>query len=151
MQHYGYRYDYRSRSIGPDAYLGPLPEWAAELAGRLAADTPVERAPDQVIVNEYLPGQGISAHLDCVPCFGDVVLSISLGSACVMAFAEPTTGTSVRVLVEPGALMVMSGDARYAWRHSIAARKSDLIAGRRFQRGRRVSLTFRTVLVGERA
>jgi len=94
VQHYGYRYDYRSRSVGREAYLGPLPGWAAELADRLAEDTPVERAPDQLIVNEYLPGRGISAHVDCVPCFGDVVLSISLGSACVMTFTEPATGAS---------------------------------------------------------
>lgn len=146
VQHHGYRYDYRSRSVGPDAYLGPLPGWAAKLAERLAVDTPVERAPDQLIVNEYLPGQGISAHVDCVPCFGNVVLSISLGSACVMTFAEPATGASVQVLVEPGALMVISGDARYVWRHSIAARRSDVVDGRRIERDRRVSLTFRTVL-----
>ena len=149
VQHYGYRYDYRSRSVGRDAYLGPLPGWAAELAERLAADTPVERVPDQLIINEYLPGQGISAHVDCVPCFGDAVLSISLGSACVMTFADPATEASAQVLVEPGALMVMSGDARYVWRHSIAPRKSDVIDGRRVRRDRRVSLTFRTVLVDE--
>jgi len=150
VQHYGYRYDYRSRSTGRDAYLGPLPGWASELAGRLAADTPVETTPDQLIANEYLPGQGISAHVDCVPCFGNVVLSISLGSKCVMTFDEPSTGASVDVLVEPGALMVMTGDARYVWRHSIAARKSDVVDGRRIERGRRVSLTFRTVLLDER-
>jgi alkylated DNA repair dioxygenase AlkB len=150
VQHYGYRYDYRSRSAGRDAYLGPLPDWAAELARRLAADTPVERTPDQLIVNEYLPGQGISAHVDCVPCFGSVVLSISLGSMCVMTFNEPVTGASVDVLVEPGTLMVMSGAARYMWRHSIAGRRADVIDGRRIERGRRVSLTFRTVLLDER-
>jgi alkylated DNA repair dioxygenase AlkB len=151
VQHYGYRYDYRSRSAGRDAYLGPLPGWAADLAGRLTADTPVERTPDQVIVNEYLPGQGISAHVDCVPCFGNVVLSISLGSMCVMTFSEPETGSSIDVLVEPGALMVMSGDARYVWRHSIAARRSDVVGDRRVERDRRVSLTFRTVLLDDRA
>jgi alkylated DNA repair dioxygenase AlkB len=146
VQHYGYRYDYRARAVGRRDYLGPLPGWAEELAGQLAADTPVDRLPDQLIVNEYLAGQGISAHVDCVPCFGDVVLSISLGSACVMRFAELTTDVSVQVLVEPGALMVMTGEARYAWRHSIAARRSDVVDGRRIERDRRVSLTFRTVL-----
>ena len=147
MQHYGYRYDYRSRTVGRDSYLGPLPGWAAQLAARLVDDTPVEREPDQLIINEYLPGQGISAHVDCVPCFGDVVLSISLGSSCVMTFTDPTTGTGVPVLLEPGTLVVMSGDARYRWRHSIAARKADVVDGRRIERGRRVSLTFRTVVV----
>lgn len=146
VQHYGYLYNYRSRSITPQSYLGPLPDWAAKLAERLLMDTPVASTPDQLIVNEYLPGQGISPHVDCVPCFGDVVLSVSLGSTCVMAFDEPKSKQSIQVLVEPGSLMVMTGDARYAWRHSIAARKSDIVEGRRMERGRRVSLTFRTVL-----
>lgn len=146
VQHYGYRYDYRRRSVGPDSYLGPLPRWAQEIAERLVDDTPIERTPDQLIVNEYMPGQGISAHIDCVPCFGPVVLSISLGSACVMTFAEPATGESVHVLVEPGVLLVMSGDARYRWRHSIAPRSSDVLGGRRIERQRRVSLTFRCVV-----
>jgi len=42
--------------------------------------------------------------------------------------------------------MVMGGDARYLWRHSIAARRSDVVDGRGIERDRRVSLTFRTVL-----
>jgi hypothetical protein len=33
------------------------------------------------------------------------------------------------------------------WQHGIPARKSDLHNGRRVQRGRRVSLTFRTVVL----
>ena len=46
VQHYGYRYDYRSLgTAGREAYLGPLPGWAAELAARLVEDTPVEREP----------------------------------------------------------------------------------------------------------
>jgi alkylated DNA repair dioxygenase AlkB len=145
VQHYGYRYNYRSRRAGAQTNLGPMPGWATELADALARDTPIARTPDQLIVNEYLPGQGISAHVDCVPCFGDVILSISLGSACVIAFAHPDQGTLVHVPVEQGTLMIMTGDARYVWQHSIAARKTDIIWGQRVQRQRRVSLTFRTV------
>ncbi|MFI7742533.1 alpha-ketoglutarate-dependent dioxygenase AlkB [Kocuria rhizosphaericola] len=146
VQHYGYRYDYRSRAVTPESWLGPLPEWATELADRLAIDTSVARTPDQLIVNEYLPGQGIAAHTDCVPCFGDVVLSISLGSVCTMVFDQPASGRTAQMLLEPGALLVLSGDARYGWRHAIPARKSDIVDGRRVKRDRRVSLTFRTVI-----
>lgn len=35
VQHYGWKYDYRSRSIQPSSYLGPLPEWADNLASCL--------------------------------------------------------------------------------------------------------------------
>lgn len=104
------------------------------------------READQVIVNEYQPGQGISAHVDCVPCFGPVVAAISLGSACVMDFTHPTDGKKAAVHLAPGSLCVMTGPARYDWRHSIAARKSDPGAGARIPRSRRVSVTFRTVL-----
>lgn len=151
VQHFGYRYDYRSRAVQRDAYLGPLPYWAAEIAEKLARDTPLKRLPDQLIVNEYLPGQGISPHVDCIPCFGDVVVSISLGSSCAINFSEPKTGADADLYVPAGSLVVMSRDARYVWRHSIAPRKSDLVDGRRVRRGRRISLTFRTVILDERS
>src|SRR5690348_17201461 len=81
VQHYGHRYDYGSRSVatGTDtASAPPLPAWATSLAARLTGFMP--EAPTQAIVNEYEPGQGISAHVDCVPCFGPVVAAVSLGS-----------------------------------------------------------------------
>jgi hypothetical protein len=40
-------------------------------------------------------------------------------------------------------LLVLAGDARYRWRHAIPARRSDPDRG---PRGRRLSLTFRTVV-----
>src|SRR3984957_8956674 len=82
VQHYGYRYDYKARKVDPSMYLGPLPNWAQPLAARLVAKGYMT-APDQLIVNEYEPGQGIAPHVDCVPCFGPVVCSITLGSQCV--------------------------------------------------------------------
>src|SRR3954470_3498496 len=62
-QHYGYRYDYTARTVDPSMYLGPLPAWARPLASRLVADGHLAAAPDQLIVNEYEPGQGINAHV----------------------------------------------------------------------------------------
>ncbi|MEV2279114.1 alpha-ketoglutarate-dependent dioxygenase AlkB [Nocardiopsis sp. NPDC049922] len=126
--------------------MPPLPVWARELAARLAGEEFTDREADQVIVNEYLPGQGISAHVDCVPCFGPVVAAVSLGSACLMDFIDPDDGTKLAVPLAPGSLLVMTGPARYTWRHAIAARKSDPGPAGRVPRGRRVSVTFRTVL-----
>lgn len=147
VQHYGYRYDYRARNVTPDAYLGPLPQWASDLAGRLAGNGWFERAPDQLIVNEYLPGQGISAHVDCVPCFGDTIASISLLSTCEMVFENHSIGDRRTALLEPRSALLLNGPARLAWTHAIPARKSDLVNGQRVPRSRRVSLTFRTVEV----
>lgn len=78
VQHYGYRYDYKARKVDPTMHLGPLPAWAQPLANRLVADGHLVADPDQLIVNEYEPGQGIAAHVDCVPCFGPVVVSPTL-------------------------------------------------------------------------
>ena len=148
VQHYGYRYEYRSRSVDPTMYLGPLPEWADRLLGRFYQEKLVDEAPDQVIVNEYEPGQGIAAHVDCVPCFGGTIVSLSLGSPCVMVFTRKNPAGKVSVLVEPGSLLVMQGEARYEWRHAIPARRSDVFDGKTYGRGRRVSLTFRSVIKG---
>jgi len=147
VQHYGYRYDYKSRAIHAEMRLGPLPEWAMQLASRLRAEGIVPAVPDQVIVNEYLPGQGIASHIDCQPCFGESILSLSLGSPCVMVFSRPELGQQVPILLEPRSLVVMQGDSRHLWKHAIPSRKSDTYAGRVIQRGRRVSITLRNVIL----
>ena len=146
VQHYGYRYDYKRRMAPRSMFLGPLPVWVVTLIERLVHDGWAPLPPDQLISNEYMPGQGIASHIDCVPCFGDPILAISLGSPCVMLFGHPRTGVQVPVLIEPGSLYVMQGEGRYQWKHGIMARKSDVYSGRRIQRGRRISLTFRTVI-----
>lgn len=147
VQHYGWRYDYRERRVTNDMRLGPLPDWlttAVEAVGELME---FDRRPDQVIVNEYLPGQGISAHVDCEPCFGPAVASLSLGGRTEMVFRHRMSGERRSLMLEPLMLLILSGEARYDWTHEIPARKSDVIDGTRQPRSRRVSLTFRTVTV----
>lgn len=146
VQHFGYRYDYRARAVTGDAYLGPLPDWLAGVCLRLAGEGYFERLPDQVIANEYLPGQGISAHVDCVPCFADRIASLSLLSACEMVFRHAASGERCSLMLEPGSLLVMEGAARYDWTHEIPARSADSVDGTKRPRGRRVSLTFRNVI-----
>lgn len=147
VQHYGYKYDYKSRRIDQTMRIGPLPEWALPVADDLVKRGLMPELPDQLIVNEYEPGQGIAAHVDCVPCFTDTIASLSLGSACVMNFANKHAGETIPLLLDPGSLVVMKGEARYGWTHGIAARKSDVFQGRTIDRRRRVSLTFRKVIL----
>lgn len=147
VQHHGYRYDYKARKVEPSMYLGPLPGWARPLAGRLAAEGYMPAEPDQLIVNEYEPGQGISAHVDCVPCFGPVICSLTLGSSCVMDLSAAEGEGEESLLLERGSLLVLSGPSRYDWRHAIPGRKNDRVGDRVIPRGRRVSLTFRNVVV----
>jgi alkylated DNA repair dioxygenase AlkB len=144
VQHHGYRYDYKRREVTADAFLGPLPDWLGAWAERLHREGHIERAPDQVIVNEYQPGQGIAAHVDCVPCFGPTVLSLSLNSGCELVLTPLGGGAAQPVLLAPRSLLILAGESRVAWRHAIPARQRD----HGVARTRRVSLTFRTVKGG---
>ncbi|MDJ0842461.1 MAG: alpha-ketoglutarate-dependent dioxygenase AlkB, partial [Acidobacteriota bacterium] len=78
VQHYGYKYDYKARAIDHRMRIGDLPPWAQALGERLIDEAGLPALPDQLIINEYQPGQGISAHTDCVPCFDSHIESLSL-------------------------------------------------------------------------
>lgn len=145
VQHYGYRYDYKGRSVDASQSLGLLPDWAQPVARRLHDARYMGQAPDQLIVNEYQPGQGIGAHVDAAP-FGPDICSVSLGSSCVMDFAEIGGLGRESLVLAPRSLLVLSGPARYHWKHAIPVRGSDRIGDVDVPRARRVSLTFRTVV-----
>lgn len=150
VQHYGWRYDYRSRVVTADMRIGALPAWLEDLAERLCRHTDsFDRVPDQAIVNEYLPGQGIAMHVDR-QCFGDTVATVSLGD-CWQMDLRPLGAERSRTLymnLAPGSALILSGEARYRWLHGIAKRKRDRLQhGSWRPRKRRVSVTFRTVLL----
>ena len=148
VQHYGFKYDYRARKVNHDMRIGELPEWLNRFSHKLYKDEHMPEVADQVIVNEYLPGQGISSHIDCEPCFKDTIISLSLGSGCVMNFTNKfDKKKKIPVWLEPRSLVVLSGEARDKWLHGIPARKSDEWDGQRHNRERRVSLTFRKVII----
>jgi alkylated DNA repair dioxygenase AlkB len=147
VQHYGYIYDYKKRTVTKDMRIGGLPDWLQSLAEQLHQDGCIAEVPDQVVINEYEAGQGIAPHVDCEPCFGDTILSLSLGSACVMDFYALEGETVLHQVLEPCSLLIMEKEARYQWKHGIAARKNDVLEGISFSRGRRLSLTFRKVIL----
>ena len=147
VQHYGYRYDYKARRSRREDALGPLPEPLRSLATRLAQDGHFPAPPDQAIVNEYLPGQGISAHIDCRPCFGDTIASLSLLSPCVMRFASRAAPPH-DIYLQPRSLLTLRAEARHIWTHAIPARKTDTVEGQKHPRTRRLSITFRTMTFG---
>ncbi len=142
VQHYGWRYDYKRRSVDRSQRIGPLPDWAQALAERLHHQRLLAHVPDQVIVNEYVGKQGISKHVDCEPCFDDGIAMVSLLETWDMVFRP--VGDKTPRLARPLAarsVAILARDARYDWTHEIPARKTE----RRRPRGRRVSLTFRRV------
>jgi alkylated DNA repair dioxygenase AlkB len=147
VQHYGYKYDYKTRKINNSMHLGALPSFFSPIIARLLAQGILATPPDQVIVNEYLPGQGISPHLDKVELFEDHIVSISLNSPCVMEFKHKRTGAVHHQLLETCSLLLLKGPARYQWTHAIPARRKDEWLGESIVRKRRVSVTFRKVIL----
>ena len=144
VQHYGWLYDYKAKAITSDMQVGSLPEWLAVLAKRLYDETGLfERVPEQVIVNEYEPGQGIATHIDH-PGFGKTVCMVSLLDEWEMDFSENWKDKSPALLPK-GSCTFLTEGARHVWQHGIAPRKSELTANGRRDRKRRLSLTFRTV------
>ncbi len=138
-QVYGYSYSHRLRAA---THIGELPDWATGLARRLREDGHIEALPNQLVVNSYKPGEGFWDHIDHAV-FGETVVSLSLGSPCIMQFSHERPARSEGLLLEPKSLLVMSGQGRWEWKHGIPPRTSDVWQGREYTRARRVSLTFR--------
>lgn len=68
---------------------------------------------DQLTVNRYPAGVGLSPHVDAHSAFTGAVLSLSLGSSAVMEFRR---GDARKCLfLPPRSLVVMTGECRYAW------------------------------------
>lgn len=148
VQHYGYKYDYRKRSLDYSMYLGEIPQWLTLIAKKIVDKGYMSTLPDQVIINEYRPGQGIADHIDCEPCFEDTIVSLSLGSTCIMEFKDKIDRKlKHEVLLKPKSLVVIAGDARYSWTHGIPAREKDKWQNEVLIRATRVSLTFRKVIL----
>jgi alkylated DNA repair dioxygenase AlkB len=103
-----------------------------------------------MIINHYAPGQGILAHVDNVDCFTDYVVSIALGSSCIMEFTHIETGARVDVFFERRTAVLLSGAARYEWKHAIPASTHDEWKGSQYRRKNRVSLTWRKVVLTEK-
>lgn len=147
VQHYGFKYDYKAQFIDYSMKISELPKWVAPLAEKLYREGYMPAIPDQLIVNEYEPGQGIASHVDCEPCFGDTIISLSLGSTCIMTFTNKETREKIEVLLEPRSLVVLKDDARYLWTHGISGKKTDCFKGQKYERLTRISLTFRNVIL----
>jgi alkylated DNA repair dioxygenase AlkB len=150
--HFGTTYDYSSRSVSvipcdpiPD-FLLPLQALLREEIERLGLNTEGHEL-NQCIVNEYLPGQGISKHIDKLSSFGPIIGCFTLGSSATMVFRR--NEEKVDQFVEPNSLYIMSGDARTVWTHEMPGRLTDMdpATGKKIKRTRRVSVTFRSVVV----
>lgn len=141
-QQYGYWYDIKSKS---NAQAPPIPGVLQTLAQHLYSEGTFAKVPEQLLINEYTATQGISAHTDA-NIFGSVVVSISLLEEAEMIFTRESERFSM--ILEPGSILVMFGEARYEWKHEIKPTKTYYKNGVRVTKSanyRRISLTYRTL------
>ena len=69
----------------------PIPDWLQQYVNRINSVDGIFKEGIQanhVLVNEYLPGNGILPHLDG-PLFYPVISTISLGSSVALDFYDP--------------------------------------------------------------
>ncbi len=144
-QHYGYKYNYRSRSITEDDYLGSFPQWLDKLTDYITEKAVLKRRPDQIIINEYLPGQSIAAHIDMTTLFDEHICSLSIGSNIMMIYSR--SDKQEHYYLERCSLLEMTNDARYKWKHSIPNKKIDVVNGVKIPRSTRYSITFRKTII----
>ena len=144
VQHYGARYDYESSQVSEIGSAPPIPPILKTIGERLFLEDFFQRSPEQVIVNEYLSGQGIASHVDRQS-FGPAVATISLLESWPMIFRKIDGTKKLEVLLEAKSLAVMTMESRSEWTHEIAKRKVDKIGGLKIARCRRLSLTYRTI------
>lgn len=131
--HYGYKYMYFASNSIIDHNASEIPSIFSELIN--------DDYYDQLIINRYLPGQGIACHIDSKNQFGNKILCISLGSDIEMEFAK--NNDIHKFLIKKNSMYIMSDEVRYEYTHHIRHRKKDIINSIPKPRGIRYSLTFR--------
>ncbi|CAK9823566.1 Alpha-ketoglutarate-dependent dioxygenase alkB homolog 6 [Anthophora retusa] len=146
-----------------------IPGWLQKYINQVSACNIFEREklPNHVLINEYLPSQGIMAHSDG-PLFHPIVTTISCGSHTLLDFYKRVSSDEQHqpdlqfsFLLEPKSLFILQGDLYHNYLHSIAERDTDVVAksliknldicgekfseGQTLKRGIRLSLTIRHV------
>ena len=101
-----------------------------------------------VAVNAYAPPDALAPHVD-LPRYADGVAIVSLGGAVVMRFewvggkGAPPPSAAVPVLLRPGDVLTLVGEARTDWTHGFGGGDGEW-GGRRVARaGVRVGVTLR--------
>ncbi|XP_040987342.1 alkylated DNA repair protein ALKBH8 homolog isoform X3 [Juglans microcarpa x Juglans regia] len=173
VQHYGYEFCYETRNVNTRRKLGELPSFVSLILERISSfpnlDDSANIVLDQLTVNEYPTGVGLSPHVDTHSAFEGFIFSLSLAGPCIMEFRQyaecawlpnHTSSPSMKmqspeddksflrraIYLPPRSMLLLSGEARYAWHHYIPHHKIDLVKDSVIRRGsRRVSFTFRKV------
>ncbi|XP_012141260.1 putative RNA/DNA demethylase ALKBH6 [Megachile rotundata] len=114
-----------------------IPSWLMKYVNKISSCNifEKEKLPNHVLINEYLPGQGIMAHSDG-PLFHPIVTTISCGSHTLLDFYKRLDSTQQHelnlefsFLLERRSLLILQGDLYHHYLHSIAEKDTDVISG----------------------
>lgn len=111
----------------------------------------------QLILNLYNGAEGLAPHVDLVHRFADGILLCSFGphgTGTVMDFTHKSHPAE-HLFLPSGSVLVLSGEARYDWKHGISARDCDFVYSAdgphridKLKRSIRLSITIRSMLPG---
>ncbi|KRX00371.1 hypothetical protein PPERSA_10870 [Pseudocohnilembus persalinus] len=147
VQHYGHEFIYGKNTAGANKIedFPPLAKEKADIIDSLIEKQGAkQKKVNQLTLNSYEPGAGIPPHVDSHGPFEEFFGVFSLGDDCVMSFRN-VQDQEKNILFPRRSLVIFSGEARYAWQHSIAARKVDKVENEMHFRQRRISYTFRAI------
>lgn len=131
---YGSEYITATKKLKP---APPLPEFLVAIVEKARPHCPECLPFNQCIITYYPKGAQFTPHID-KPCFGDCIFAVSLGAAARFQFQPADSDeTCYELGLAPGSLYVMSGPARWDYKHGLPELKAT-----------RYSLTFRHVLEG---
>lgn len=143
LQYYGYRNEL-DKPYDLIPFPIPMPPLIYQLSQEIVEQKILLLQPDQVIINEYVPGEGIKPHKDRTY-YENQICGVNLGSGCIMRFIKGLNEEVMDIEIPRRSLYVMQDDARKKWKHGIPPRKKDNIDGAIQHRERRVSITYRKV------
>lgn len=111
IKRYGSDLPYRSNMIS-----AVIPDHLDIIGEKIFHSAILKSKPNSISINEYLPSQQITPHIDS-PSSGDVIVVLSLLSEATMKFSFKEKSFSVQL--NPRSLVVMKNEIRKKWMHSI--------------------------------
>jgi len=134
LQYYGYRNELE-KPYDLVSFPVPMPAQIYQLSQEITEQNILLEQPDQVIINEYIPGEGIKPHKDR-NYYENQICGVNLGSDCIMRFINEKEMQTIDLEVPRRSLYLMQDDARKKWSHGIPPRKKDNINGNIYHRQR---------------
>ncbi|XP_028554732.1 alkylated DNA repair protein ALKBH8 homolog isoform X2 [Dendrobium catenatum] len=134
VQHYGYEFLYQTRNVDTKQFLGELPPFVSPIIEKISSFQGISenegQLVDQLTVNDYPPGIGLSPHIDTHSAFDDMIFSLSLAGPCIMEFRKYSLGSChsrKAIFLPPRSMLLLSGEGRYGWHHYIPHHKGSVI------------------------